>query len=210
VSENSASLTASGGNNGIVWVIERQDPLYAQPGEKPAILYAYNATNVTTPLYNSAANPSRDQGGCGNKFAVPTVVNGKVYVGTQNELDIFGILGAPPSVSVALSAPCFSFATQAVGTTSPPEYLTITNTGTANLTGLVISITGLNPGDFAESGNCSGSLAVGASCKTKLTMTPTATGGRIASLQIVDNAPNSPQNAELVGQGSTTENFGIH
>jgi len=201
VSTNSASLTATGNESGIVWVIDRQDSLSAQPGENPAILYAYNATNVTTPLYNSAANPSRDQGGCGNKFAVPTVVNGKVYVATQNELDIFGILGTAPPVSVALDSPCFNFAVQKVGTTSPPEYLTITNTGTATLSGLTISITGLDPGDFAESGNCSGNLAAGASCKVKLTCTPAATGPRIASLQIIDNAPNSPQNAQLTGRG---------
>jgi hypothetical protein len=195
------AVSSNGSKDGIVWAIERPDSLSAQPGEQPAVLYAYDATNVTTAIYNSGANASRDQGGCANKFAVPTIANGKVYVGTQNELDIFGILGTAPAVSVALDSPCYNFAVQAVGTTSPPEYLNITNTGTSTLTGLSVSIIGLDPADFAQTGNCTGSLGAGASCRLKLTFTPAATGPRIASLQIIDNAPNSPQNAQLTGRG---------
>ena len=44
-------------------------------------------------LYSSAQVATRDQGGCAEKFQVPTIANGKVYVSTKNELDVFGLLG---------------------------------------------------------------------------------------------------------------------
>ena len=40
---------------------------------------------------NQAAN-GRDHFGTGNKFIVPTVANGKVYVGTTNGVGVFGLL----------------------------------------------------------------------------------------------------------------------
>ena len=57
----------------------------------PAVLHAYDATNLHE-LYNSnqAAN-GRDQFG-GNKFITPTIINGKVYVGTTNGVGVFGLL----------------------------------------------------------------------------------------------------------------------
>ncbi len=68
------------------------------------MLHAYAATSLSTELYNSnqAAN-NRDQFGEGNKFIVPTVANGKVYVGTTNGVGVFGLLtnGASPSLSIA-------------------------------------------------------------------------------------------------------------
>jgi hypothetical protein len=57
------------------------------------VLYAFDAANVANKFYDStqAAN-NRDKGGNWVKFSVPTVANGKVYVGTQTELDVFGLL----------------------------------------------------------------------------------------------------------------------
>ena len=76
------SVSASGASNGIVWAIENSG----------AILFAYDATDLTKELYNSdqAAN-SRDHFS-GNKFITPMVVNGKVYVGTPNSVAVFGLL----------------------------------------------------------------------------------------------------------------------
>jgi Ig-like domain-containing protein len=76
------SVSANGSTNGIVWAIENGG----------AILYGFDATNLTNELYdsNQAAN-SRDHFS-GNKFITPMVVNGRVYVGTANSVAVFGLL----------------------------------------------------------------------------------------------------------------------
>jgi hypothetical protein len=86
------SVSANGGTNGIVWAIERQDSLAKKPGSQPAVLHAYDATNVATELYNSKQAGTRDQAGPATKYQVPTIANGRVYVGTQTELDVYGLI----------------------------------------------------------------------------------------------------------------------
>jgi hypothetical protein len=83
------SISANGNTNGIVWAIDSRQ--FSYPG--PAFLHAYDATNVAKELWNSsqAAN-HRDQAGNAVKFTVPTIFNGKVYIGTSSELDVYGLL----------------------------------------------------------------------------------------------------------------------
>lgn len=77
------SISANGTSNGIVWAVENSNP---------AILHAYNATNLNE-LYNSnQASGGRDQFGNGNKFMAPMIANGKVFVGTPNGVAVFGLL----------------------------------------------------------------------------------------------------------------------
>jgi hypothetical protein len=80
-------VSASGTANGIVWAVENSSA---------AVLHAYDANNLGTELYNSkqAAN-NRDAFGAGNKFITPTIVNGRVYIGTQTGVAIFGLLNGP-------------------------------------------------------------------------------------------------------------------
>jgi hypothetical protein len=77
------AASANGSTNGIIWLIDRN-------GGDAAVLYAYEAGNLT-PLWNSSQSGS-DAGGNGVKFSVPTIANGKVYIGTQTELDVYGTL----------------------------------------------------------------------------------------------------------------------
>jgi hypothetical protein len=66
--------------------------VWAAENSNPAVLHAYDASDLRE-LYNSnQASGSRDQFGSGNKFITPTVVNGKVYVGTTNSVGVFGLL----------------------------------------------------------------------------------------------------------------------
>ena len=196
------SISANGSSDGIVWAVKRQDPLGTLSGVKPAILYAYNATNVSTMLYNSAQLPLRDQGGCGNKFQVPTIANGKVYVGTENEVDIFGLLptNPTPAPGLNLSSPCEAFSTQAQGTTSNPVSVILTNSGNSPLEITSISMTGNNAADFSQTNNCT-SLASGATCTITITFTPSLAKPETAYVTIVDNAAGSPHNIYLFGSG---------
>lgn len=78
------SISANGTSNAILWAAENSDP---------AVLHAYDATNLANELYNSdQASGGRDHFGAGNKFVTPTVINGKVYVGTTNGVGVFGLL----------------------------------------------------------------------------------------------------------------------
>lgn len=82
------SVSSNGGNDGIVW--EVQSDQWRTSG--PAVLRAYDATNLGSELYDSNQAGARDTAGSAVKFTVPTVVNGHVYVGTGTELDVYGPL----------------------------------------------------------------------------------------------------------------------
>ncbi|MGC1128939.1 MAG: chitobiase/beta-hexosaminidase C-terminal domain-containing protein, partial [Candidatus Acidiferrales bacterium] len=93
-------ISSNGTTNGIVWAAETD--AYTSSG--PAILRAYSATNVSNLLYASNLTSGRDTMGPAVKFAVPVVTNGKVYVGAQEEVDVFGLLSdQSPTVAPAFS-----------------------------------------------------------------------------------------------------------
>jgi hypothetical protein len=80
------SVSANGASNAIVWVVQT-DAFKTKNGQ--AVLHAYDATNLTRELYNSATN--RQPPGAAVKFAVPTIANGKVYVGAVRRLAVYGL-----------------------------------------------------------------------------------------------------------------------
>ena len=75
-------ISANGNTNGIVWAAENSSP---------ATLHAYDATTLAE-LYNSNQAGSRDHCGNGNKYITPTVADGRVFLGTQNSVCVFGPL----------------------------------------------------------------------------------------------------------------------
>ena len=88
------SISANGTNNGIVWTLQMGTP---------AVLVAINATNLPNELYNSQAAGTRDQLASGVKFAVPTVADGKVFVGNAYSVSVFGLLAG----TLAFSSPAY-------------------------------------------------------------------------------------------------------
>jgi hypothetical protein len=82
------AVSANGSTNGLLWVLSTAQCC-------PAVLHVYDAANLSRELYNSTQNVTRDQAGIAVKFAVPTVANGKVYIGTTSALDVYGLLTQP-------------------------------------------------------------------------------------------------------------------
>jgi len=54
--------------------------------------YAYDASNVAHELYNSEQNRARDHAALATRFSIPMVINGRVYVGTRSQVDVYGLL----------------------------------------------------------------------------------------------------------------------
>jgi hypothetical protein len=85
------SISANGSSNAIVWAIESLKINGVQ--DSGAVLHAYDATNLSNELYNSAqASNSRDEFNLPSHFMTPTIANGKVYIGTQAGIVVFGPL----------------------------------------------------------------------------------------------------------------------
>ena len=112
----------------------------------------------------------------------------------------------PPATApaVALTPTSLTFAAQAIGTTSAPQSITVTNTGNAGL--FINSAAVPNTLDFTEvTDGCSGlTLAAGTSCSVSITFSPTLSGMRSAAFTLTDNAANSPQRVPLSGTGTGT------
>jgi len=77
------SISANGSTNGIVWAVEN--------AAGPAVLHAYDAIDLSHELYNSNQSGTRDLPGPATTFSVPTIANGKVYIGTTTDFDVYGL-----------------------------------------------------------------------------------------------------------------------
>jgi hypothetical protein len=102
------SVSSNGAANGIAWAV-RSDQFNSNG---PAVLYAWNANDLTSTIYESDTNPQRDTAGPANKFSIPVVTNGKVYVAAHGEVDVYGLLnGEPTTASPVISPDGGSFST---------------------------------------------------------------------------------------------------
>jgi IPT/TIG domain/Fibronectin type III domain/Abnormal spindle-like microcephaly-assoc'd, ASPM-SPD-2-Hydin len=85
------AASSNGSTNGILWVIQANG---ADPGNvnAPGALFAYDATNLSDELYDSNESGSRDALDLAAKFSIPLVANGKVFIGSQSRLTVYGLL----------------------------------------------------------------------------------------------------------------------
>ena len=95
------SVSSNGAQDGIAWAV-RADQFNS---DGPAVLYAWNANDLTNTIYESDTNAPRDSAGPANKFAVPVVTNGKVYIAAHGEVDVYGLLNAQPSAAAPAISP---------------------------------------------------------------------------------------------------------
>jgi hypothetical protein len=112
-------------------------------------------------------------------------------------------MGLVPSVALPGTSP--SFSDELVGTTSAPAQVAIANTGNGALSISSLTLSGTNPGDFQQTSTCvdnsqhTNMIAAGTACTVNVTFVPQAAGTRAATLNITDNALNSPQTMALTG-----------
>jgi Abnormal spindle-like microcephaly-assoc'd, ASPM-SPD-2-Hydin len=104
---------------------------------------------------------------------------------------------ASGGAAAASTCTIVTFPAQPVTTTSGGQVVTLTNAGndTLNISGVMAT------SDFTAS-TCPATLAPSASCSINVTFTPTATGNRVGSLLVMDNAGDSPQSVSLMGTGT--------
>jgi hypothetical protein len=84
------SISADGKKNAIVWAIATKT--WNGPDNKPAVLYAFDATKLGAPIYTSEQNSQRDRAALATRFVFPVVVNGRVYFATRGEVEVYGLL----------------------------------------------------------------------------------------------------------------------
>jgi len=159
------------------------------------------ATDATITSFDAprAGGSGMFQGTAGASINDSSAITG-VYADANNVFH--GYLLTPAAVaSTSLSPTSLSFGNQAVDTTSAAKKVTLTSSGTANLTISNIAITGTNAGDFAQTNNCPASLVSGKKCTISVTFSPSQIGARSASLTLTDNAADGPQNVPLTGKG---------
>lgn len=126
-----------------------------------------------------------------------------ISAGAQYQGDVqasIPVSGVGVTAPAALFCPNpVTFAAQAVNTSSSPQPVIVTNTGSASLT-----ISGISAsGDFSQTSNCGASLAPRASCTINVVFSPTASGAATGTLSLGDNASGSPQVLQLSGTGGT-------
>jgi parallel beta-helix repeat protein len=115
--------------------------------------------------------------------------------GVTNTVSLTGN-GTAPGPVLNASPASLSFARTVVGSTSPAQTVTVTNSGTTAATVSSVTVTG----DFSQTNNCS-SVAVNGSCTVTVAFKPAAGGTRTGTLTVTSNANNSPTTVGLSGAG---------
>lgn len=106
---------------------------------------------------------------------------------------VVAVSGSGIQPVAGISAASLAFGSQLVNTSSAVQTLTLSNTGTADLLNIAVSLTGANAGDFSMSNACGATLAVAASCDISVTFKPLSSGAKVASITIASSDLANPQ-----------------
>ncbi len=187
---DSLTVSAKNGKNGIVWDLETDKS--GRGG--PAILRAYDASNLGNLLYSSANLPS-DAAGPAVKFTVPIVVDGMVFVGGNGVLTIYGLKSLwgsgdgssqPAAAVVVQLPPAVASASGSTAVPVPAAGLAATS-GSGGAPGLLGITTELPPGLASAGGSTIGSAAGADQVSTSIGILPTA-----PNQAILDEPSQSP------------------
>lgn len=91
-----AIVSANGTSAGIAWAVD-----YSATTQ---VLYAYDATNLANLLWSSAQNATRDSAGTQQKFSIPVVADGRVFVASVDTVNVYGVLPADFTMTTGSSA----------------------------------------------------------------------------------------------------------
>jgi hypothetical protein len=128
-------VSANGANNGIVWVVNNNSGNSGSPGT----LYAFNAQDISQMLWSSAQAGSRDSMASGVKMTTPTVAGGKVYVGGQYALTVYGVAAFISAPIISPNGGLFTNSvTVTISNTSPGAVVFYTIDGTTPTTNSVL------------------------------------------------------------------------
>jgi hypothetical protein len=188
-----AGATVDEGNN---WISMTWGPLSLTSPANGAILGDYSLTSgsgqaigyiapgTSTTTYNLA--PATDF------FDNPRKTNGSVDIGAVE------FAAAPNTPIASVSGGPLNFGNVIVGTTSGSQTLTLSNTGTASVTGIGLTFTG----PFSRSGgSCGTTLTAGANCTINVVFQPTVVGPASGSLTIASNVAVAGSPVSLSGTG---------
>jgi len=83
------SISGSGKKDAIVWAVATRN--WNGP-DRPAVLYAFDANDISQPIYTSEQNSKRDRAALATRFVVPVVANGRLYFSARGEVEVYGLL----------------------------------------------------------------------------------------------------------------------
>ena len=170
------------------------------PAVAPAAPAGYIGDGAT--LHKVTGAPYVDGGTPANYFRITRARDGVVIGGT----DLFTVMGKLRGPLEA-DRSSVAFPTTTIGTTSAPQTVSFSNTGTSSLTVNEVALSGFDGDDFGVvSDACTGTtLAPGASCTVGAQFTPTVTGTRSMTLSLRHTGLNDPLNVSLTGVGGAVD-----
>jgi len=158
------------------------------PSATPSPSATATPTMAPTPSPTSTATPTRTA----TRTPTPTITRTPARTATLTPT------ATPMPGKLSVVPVDLKFGDQRLGTTSPPRTVKVSKRGSATVKFTAMSVTG----DFAQSNTCGASLTAHDTCTISVTFKPTAPGKRTGSLQLHDDATDSPQLVRLSGTES--------
>jgi len=163
--------------------------------------YVVGRSTVTGGPYTTIASPTV------TNYSDTALANGTYFyvvaahnaAGTSaNSTEVSATVNTQPNAN--LFPVNLDFSKGIVGLVSVAQTSTLTNTGTATLSSIVVANpSGPNGADFAQTNTCGGTLAINASCVITVTETPSTTAPESASIVVTSSDPLSPDTLTLTG-----------